>query len=67
MVKRLVIETETCLKSGQCAFMQPTIFGLEADGSPRILVEKPDGDQIYAVDDAISMCPSQSISLRPLE
>jgi ferredoxin len=60
---RLKIDHKLCLKSGQCAYMQPEIFKMNEDGSPVALVTEPTGAQIEQAQDAVTMCPSQAISL----
>ena len=60
---KLVIDLETCLNSGQCAYLQPELFELGDDGSPKVLQDEPVGDFIAKANDAIQMCPSQAISL----
>ena len=63
MGARIVIDAAACLNSGQCAYLQPEVFGLDDSGAPVILVDRPEHNQIAAVQEAIEMCPSQSISL----
>lgn len=61
---RIEINMETCLNSGQCAYMQPEVFEVDDDGVPTILVTGDlSQDQIAAATDAADMCPSQSITL----
>jgi ferredoxin len=60
---RLTINHDRCLKSGQCAYMQPDLFRLDDEGSPIVLVESPAGPQIDMAQDAADMCPAQAILL----
>ena len=61
---RIVIDLEKCLNSGQCAYLQPEIFELDDDGAPVVLIESPEDEALLAkARDAITMCPSQAISL----
>lgn len=60
---RLTINHDRCLKSGQCAYMQPDLFRLEEDGSPVVLAEVLEGPQIAMAQDAADMCPAQAIVL----
>ena len=60
---RIVIDSATCLNSGQCAYLQPEVFDLDDSGAPVILVDRPEHNQVAAVHEAIEMCPSQSILL----
>lgn len=60
---KLVIDREKCLNSGQCAYLQPALFELDAGGEPHVRNEHPDGELIAKAIDAIEMCPAQAISL----
>ena len=61
---RIEINMETCLSSGQCAYMQPELFDVDDDGVPKILVSTDlTEDQEAAAREAADMCPSQAISL----
>ena len=61
---KLMIDQEKCVNSGQCAYMQPELFELDADGAPHVLHSTPTGDLIAKANDAIQMCPAQAISMR---
>ncbi|MEM7094430.1 MAG: ferredoxin [Actinomycetota bacterium] len=61
---RIEINMETCLNSGQCAYMQPEIFDVDDAGVPTILVSGDlTDDQIAMAQEAADVCPSQSITL----
>lgn len=61
---RIEIDQETCLNSGQCAYMTPDLFEVDDDGVPTILVTgELTPDQLTAAQDAADICPSQSIKL----
>jgi len=61
---RIAINMETCLNSGQCAYMQPELFEVDDDGVPTVLVSgELTADQLAAAEAAADICPSQSISL----
>lgn len=60
---RIVIDRSVCLQSGQCAYMQPGLFGFEDGSGPVIKVERPTGAQLEQARDAITNCPSQAIRL----
>lgn len=62
-MQKLVIERRSCLKSGQCSYLQPDIFERDAENWPVVAVERPEGEQIELANDAIEMCPAQAISL----
>lgn len=61
---RIEINMETCLNSGQCAYMQPDLFEVDDDGVPTVLASgELTADQLDAANDAVDVCPSQSITL----
>jgi len=60
---RLTINHDLCLKSGQCAYMQPDLFRLDEGGAPVVLVELLADSDIPKAQDAATMCPAQAIAL----
>jgi len=66
-VKRISIDRRACLKSGQCSYLQPSLFARDDENWPVVLVEHPSGNDIEAAQDAIEMCPAQAISLIEIE
>jgi ferredoxin len=62
-MKRLVIDRRACLKSGQCSYLQPSIFARDEENWPVVVVQHPAGAEIDAANDAIEMCPARAISL----
>jgi ferredoxin len=60
---RLMIDHRRCLRSGQCAYLQPGLFEMNPDGAPVVLNETVRGEQIDQAKDAIEMCPGQAIAL----
>jgi ferredoxin len=62
---RIVIDRAACLQSGQCAYMQPELFGFQDDTGPVIRVERPTGKQLEQAREAVVACPSQAIRLEP--
>lgn len=61
---RIQINMDTCLNSGQCAYMHPELFEVDDDGVPTILVSgELTGEQVAQAQDAAEVCPSQSITL----
>lgn len=56
------IDRELCLESGQCAYMQPTVFELDATGTPQVIIAELNDDAVrQAARDAEELCPSQAI------
>ncbi len=62
-MRKLTIERRLCLKSGQCSYLQPDLFGRDEENWPVVTVERPEGERIEQANDAIEMCPAQAISL----
>ena len=61
---RVEINMETCLSSGQCAYLHPELFDVDDDGVPTILVSGGLTDaQAEQARGAAESCPSQSISV----
>lgn len=64
---RVTIDQVECLNSGQCAYLQPQVFGLDDDGVPSVLVSDVEGELADAARDAAAMCPSGAIRLTEAE
>lgn len=59
---KIQIDQDSCLHTGQCAYLQPEVFGVDDDGVPVVLVEgEASAEQLVAARAAAEMCPSQSI------
>jgi ferredoxin len=60
---RLVINYNKCLKSGQCSYLHAELIKADADGTPRVIVEKISDDLCANAEDAVDLCPSGAIAL----
>ena len=61
---RIEINVETCLNSGQCAYLHPDLFEVDDDGVPTILVAgELYEEQRAKAEAAADACPSQSIAV----
>lgn len=60
---RLVIDYTKCLKSGQCSYLHAELIKADADGTPRVIVEKIGDDLRANAEDAVDLCPSGAIVL----
>lgn len=60
---RLVIDYNKCLKSGQCSYLHAALIKADADGTPRVIVEKINNDLRADAEDAVDLCPSGAILL----
>lgn len=62
-MKKVVVDRAICLKAGQCYYLQPSVFRADAQGWPEIIVERPEGDELEAAEDAVEICPSGAITV----
>ena len=60
---RVTIDRELCLESGQCAYLQPSVFRLDDDGNPQVVATDFGDPERQAAEDAAEMCPSQAITI----
>jgi ferredoxin len=59
---RLEIDPYSCVSSGHCVLVAPTVFDQNPeDGRVLLLTEHPAAELTDKVDDAIFRCPSQAI------
>jgi len=64
VVMGIEINVETCLNSGQCAYLHPELFDVDDDGIPTILVAGTlSPEQRVEAEAAADACPSQSIAV----
>jgi ferredoxin len=59
----LVIDYNKCRKTGQCSYLHPELFKADPDGSPIVLVERPEGKLREAAEEMVELCPSGAIAL----
>lgn len=53
-----------CLGSGQCVLLAPEVFTQSpADGTVRVLVDRPQAQRLAAVAEAVAQCPVQALTL----
>ncbi|MBU1119125.1 ferredoxin [Patescibacteria group bacterium] len=65
---RIVVNEDQCLGCGTCAALQPKYFKMEGQKSRPVKEVVVEGeDDIDAINEAISMCPSEGILLESLE
>lgn len=62
-MKKVVVDRAICLKAGQCYYLQPSVFRADGQGWPEIIVERPEGDELEAAEDAVEICPSGAITV----
>lgn len=59
----LTVDHHVCMRSGQCSYLHPELFGQDERGFPIVLVERPKGEQVHGAEDAAELCPSGAIQL----
>ena len=57
------IDLEACILAGECIYNHPSLFAWNDRDQPITLVDELSADQVVAVEQAISVCPSGAISL----
>lgn len=63
MTTDIEIDREVCLGYGVCAQSAPTVFQIDDDGDPVLLLSEVDADHYAAADLAIRACPTGAIQL----
>ncbi len=62
MAKQIIIEVEECMGCGTCSELCPDVFGFNED-EEKAFVKKPDAVDEDCVEEAISSCPAECISI----
>ncbi|GLY93603.1 (4Fe-4S)-binding protein [Actinoplanes sp. NBRC 103695] len=60
---RIKADTGVCVGSGQCVLTGPAVFDQDDDGIVTLLVDHPEGEAADQARDAVSLCPSQALSI----
>jgi ferredoxin len=60
---RIEINLRTCVRSGQCSYLHPELFDRDSEDFPTPKVERPGEQHRAAIEDAVELCPTSSISL----
>ncbi len=62
-MKKLVVNLETCGRTGMCHFQYPKLFEERDDGFPRVIA--PDIEDLGSAEllDVVDCCPTGSIKL----
>ena len=63
---RIVVDADTCIASGECCYNHPDLFRFGDDDVPEVLIDEitTPGHRLQA-DQAIEVCPSGAIGLKP--
>lgn len=63
---RIAADPRACVGSGQCVLAEPTVFDQDDDGIVVLRTDHLDDRSATArVRDAIALCPSRALSVRP--
>ncbi|MER7012664.1 ferredoxin [Saccharopolyspora sp. NPDC000359] len=61
---RVIADLDRCVGAGQCVLTAPARFDQDdEDGRVLVLAAEVDQDGVAAVREAVSVCPSQALSL----
>ena len=60
---RIEISLRTCVSSGQCSYLHPQLFDRNSEDFPTSKVEHTGEEHRAAIEDAVELCPTSSISL----
>jgi ferredoxin len=60
VVRKIDVDRELCMGSGQCVFYAPRTF--DQDETTIAIVTDPGGDPAVAVRTAVDACPTQALS-----
>ena len=61
---RVIADRSICQGYSQCSFAAPSVFELDEDGHVNVLLEEPDERLRADVEEAVSACPVQAITVR---
>lgn len=61
MPRRIIIDTDVCMGSGQCSMYAENTFELGEDDLARVV--DPDGDPADVIDEAAAGCPTGAIKV----
>lgn len=59
------IDLARCQGHGRCALLAPDVFDIDDSGHSFLLVEDVPADKLADVEEAVSTCPEQALSLIP--
>ncbi|MGE5594993.1 MAG: ferredoxin [Hyphomicrobiales bacterium] len=64
---RIEFQKEKCMRSGQCIYFHPKLFGEDPEGYPLVLVGDVPAELQDEAEDAADICPSGAIKLIPAQ
>ncbi|BBZ35733.1 ferredoxin [Mycolicibacterium confluentis] len=60
---RVQVDETKCSGIGMCEMTAASVFEVGDDGQAHVIKPEPDADEVEAVQEAISNCPTQALSL----
>jgi ferredoxin len=60
---RLTVDPDRCVGSGSCEVLAPDVFEVDDDGVLTVLRPEPGEDEMPAVREAVTVCPTRALSL----
>lgn len=60
---RIKADTGVCVGAGQCVLTEPAVFDQDDDGIVVLLTDQPDDQAAVRAREAVSLCPSQALSI----
>lgn len=60
---RVVVDFDRCMSNAICVGVAPDIFEVRDDNCLHLLVEYPGEERRAAIEEAVSRCPTQAISV----
>ncbi|MFD6139692.1 ferredoxin [Promicromonospora sp. NPDC060271] len=55
---KINVDQDACCGAGQCVLLAPEVFGQDEDDRVVLLDERPGPELDFAVQEAVSMCPT---------
>jgi ferredoxin len=55
---KINVDRDACCGAGQCVLLAPAVFDQDEEGIVVLLDERPAPEQDFAVQEAVSMCPT---------
>lgn len=62
---KIEVDTGRCTGHAQCEAVAPEVFEVGDDGLAQVLEPSPSEDRRAAVQEAVDLCPTQALTLRP--
>jgi ferredoxin len=55
---KIIVDRDACCGAGQCVLLAPDVFDQDDEGIVVLLDERPGPEHDFAVQEAVSMCPT---------